>query len=91
MDKYKVVKLLDTQSGVSTHTGNTWKSRDVILEADGNVMYPDRYVARLFGDAVEKFNAQEGDTIGAVLHHRVDDYNGRFFQKTAIVDFEIIS
>ncbi len=91
MRRVKVIRLLPVQSGVSTQTGNPWKNREVILEADDNVMHPDRYVARLFGDAVEKFKANEGDTINVVLHHRVDEYNGRFFQKTSIVNFEINS
>lgn len=58
MEKMKVVKLLATQSGVSQQTGNPWKSRDVILEAVQNAVHPDRYVARLFGDAVDKFIAR---------------------------------
>ena len=63
MEKMKVVKLLATQSGVSQQTGNPWKSREVVLEAVQNAIHPDKYVARLFGDAVDKFTAKEGDVI----------------------------
>ena len=90
MEKMKVVKLLATQSGVSQQTGNPWKSRDVILEAVQNAVHPDRYVARLFGDAVDKFTAKEGDVLGVALYHKVEEYNGRYFGKTSIVDFEEI-
>ena len=90
MEKMKIVKLLATQSGMSQQTGNVWKSREVVLEAVQNAVYPDRYVARLFGDAVDKFTAKEGDVLGVVLHHRVEEYNGRCFGKTFIVDFEQI-
>ncbi len=83
----KVVKLLPVQSGVSQQTGNAWKSREVVLEAVQNVVYPDRYVARLFGDTVDKFTAKEGDTIGVVLHHRAEEHNGRYYGKTVIIDF----
>ena len=90
MEKMKVVKLLATQSGVSQQTGNPWKSRDVILEAVHNAVHPDRYVARLFGDAVDKFTAKEGEVLGVALYHKVEEYNGRYFGKTSIVDFEEI-
>lgn len=53
MKKMKVVKLLDVQSGVSQQTGNPWKSREVVVESMENAVHPDRYVARLFGDAVD--------------------------------------
>ena len=88
MEKMKVVKLLATQSGVSQQTGHPWKSRDVILEAVQNAVHPDRYVARLFGDAVDKFTAKEGEVLGVALYHKVEEYNGRYFGKTSIVDFE---
>ena len=88
MERMKVVKLLATQSGVSQQTGNPWKSRDVILEAVQNAVHPDRYVARLFGDAVDKFTAKEGEVLGVALYHKVEEYNGRYFGKTSIVDFE---
>ena len=89
MEKMKVVKLLATQSGVSQKDGRPWKSREVVLEAVQNALHPDQYVARLFGDAVDKFTAQEGDTLDIALHHRVEEYNGRFFGKTSIVDFNL--
>lgn len=88
MEKMKVVKLLATQSGVSQQTGNPWKSREVVLEAVQNAIHPDQYVARLFGDAVDKFTAKEGDVLGVALHHRVEEYQGRYFGRTFIVDFE---
>lgn len=33
MEKMKVVKLLDIQSGTSQQTGNAWKSREVVVES----------------------------------------------------------
>ena len=49
----KVVKLLDIQSGTSQQTGNAWRSREVVVESVQNAVHPDRYVARLFGEAVD--------------------------------------
>lgn len=84
----KVVKLLDIQSGTSQQTGNAWKSREVVVESVQNAVHPDRYVARLFGEAVDKFTAQEGDVLGIELRHSVREYNGRYYGEASIVDFE---
>ena len=89
MEKMKVVKLLPTQSGVSQKDGKPWKSREVVLEAVQNALHPDQFVARLFGDAVDKFTAQEGDTLDVALHHRVREYNGRYYGDVSIVEFNI--
>ena len=66
----------------------TWQSREVYLESVQNVMHPEKYLARLFGDAVDKFNAKEGDVIGVVIHHFVNEKDGRYFNELSIVDFE---
>ena len=84
----KVDKLLDIQSGISQQTGNAWKSREVVVESVQNAVHPDRYVARLFGEAVDKFTAQEGEVLGIELRHSVREYNGRYYVEDSIVDFE---
>ena len=84
----KVVKLLDIQSGISQQIGNAWKSREVVVESVQNAVHPDRYVARLFGEAVDKFTAQEGEVLGIGLRHSVREYNGRYYGEASIVDFE---
>lgn len=87
MIQVKIMKLLDVQSGVSQKDGNPWKSREVVIEAVQNAMYPDQFVARLFGDAVDKFTAQEGETLNVALHHRVREYNGKYYGEVRIVEF----
>ena len=84
----KVDKLLDIQSGISQQTGNAWKSREVVVESVQNAVHPDRYVARLFGEAVDKFTAQEGEVLGIELRHSVREYNGRYYGEASIVYFE---
>lgn len=89
MEKMKVVKLFDVRTGVNQQTGKGWRAREVKLEAVQNVMFPDCFVAKLFGDAIDKFTAQEGMTVGVVLHHRVREHEGRGYNEVSIVDFEI--
>lgn len=88
MEKMKVVKLLDKKSGVSQKSGNPWQSREEVLESVQNVMHPEQYCARLFGDAVDKFNAKEGDVIGVAIHHFVNEKDGRYYNELSIVEFE---
>ena len=33
------------------------------------------------------FNAKEGDVIGVVIHHFVNEKNGRYFNEVRIVEF----
>lgn len=87
MEKVKVVKIFDVRTGVSRSSGKEWKSRDVLLESVQNVMYPEKWMANLFGDAVEKFTAKEGDIISVALHHDVNEKNGRYFNEVRIVEF----
>lgn len=82
----KVVKILDKTSGVNK-SGKPWQAREVVLETVQNVMHPERYCARLFGDAVDKFNAKEGDVIEVAIHHWVNEKNGRCFNEVRIVEF----
>ena len=87
MQHFKIIRLMPAQSGVSQQSGNAWKSREVVMEeADQVCLYPDRYVVRLFGDMVDRFTAQEGDTIEALLHHTVHEHNGRFYGETRITE-----
>ena len=86
MEKMKVVKILDKTSGVN-QSGKPWQAREVVLETVQNVMHPERYCARLFGDAVDKFNAKEGDVIDVAIHHWVNEKNGRCFNEVRIVEF----
>ena len=43
---------------------------------------------RNFGEAVDKFTAQEGEVLGIGLRHSVREYNGRYYGEASIVDFE---
>ena len=87
MEKVKVVKIFAVRTGVSRSSGKEWKSRDALLESVQNVMYPEKWMANLFGGAVEKFIAKEGDIISVALHHDVNEKNGRCFNEVRIVEF----
>lgn len=89
MEKMKVVKLFEVKTGVNQQSGKPWKAREVKLEAVQNAMHPDQFVARLFGEAVDKFTAEEGAVIGVSLYHRVNEWKGNFYNEVSVVDFDI--
>lgn len=62
--RFKVVQLLDIQSGTSQH--GDWKSQEVILEEMQDVQYPDRYLIRFSGSKLEQLEGiKEGDIVTA--------------------------
>ena len=62
--RFKVVQLLDVQSGTSQH--GDWKSQEVILEEMQDVQYPDRYLIRFSGSKLEQLaEVKEGDIVTA--------------------------
>ncbi len=89
MKNYKIKKLLDVRSGVSKRTGTEWKSRDVVLEAEQNVSYPDLVVATLNGEMIDKFAVGEGDTVGVELGFRAHEYEGKWFNSVSIRNFDL--
>lgn len=83
MEKVKVVKIFDVRTGVSRSSGKEWKSRDVLLESVQSVMYPEKWMANLFGDAVEKFTAKEGDIISVAFASRCEREKRTMLQRGA--------
>ena len=83
---FKVKALMEVKSGKSQN-GNDWKTREVVLEADEKVMYPDVIVASLFGDAVDKFEFKENATLWAEFAFRAHEYQGRWFNYLRISNF----
>ncbi len=87
MKSFKIVKLMDVQSGVSAATGNEWKRRDVVVESQDKVMYPDVIVATLKGGAVEKFAFQEGDVVELGLSFFAHEHNGKWYNDVTVREF----
>lgn len=80
--------MLPMREGVSQETGKEWKSKDVVLEADDNVVYPDIIVASLKGDNVDKFRFREGDKANMLLSFFARENGGRWYNNIIIRDWE---
>lgn len=71
-----VLSILPLQSGTSK-AGNQWQKQDFILETQGQ--YPRKVCICLFGDNVEKFPLQVGQSVTASLDIESREFNGRWY------------
>lgn len=86
--QFKIVKLLALRQGTSEQTGREWKSREVVLEATDEVMYPDLIVATLRGDWAESPDFREGDIVEAGLSFYAHEKDGRWYNNIRIIKIE---
>ena len=71
-----VLSILPLQSGTSK-AGNQWQKQDFILEKQGQ--YPRKVCVCLFGDNVEKFHLQVGQSVTASIDIESREFNGRWY------------
>lgn len=71
-----VLNILPLQSGTSK-AGNQWQKQDFILETGGQ--YPRKVCVCLFGDNVEKFPLQVGQSVTASVDIESREFNGRWY------------
>ena len=71
-----VLNILPLQSGTSK-AGNQWQKQDFILETQGQ--YPRKVCICLFGDNVEKFPLQIGQSVTASVDIESRGFNGRWY------------
>lgn len=71
-----VLNILPLQTGTSK-AGNQWQKQDFILETQGQ--YPRKVCICLFGDNVEKFPLQVGQSVTASVDIESREFNGRWY------------
>ena len=71
-----VLNILPLQSGTSK-AGNQWQKQDFILETGGQ--YPRKVCVCLFGDNVEKFPLQVGQSVTASVAIESREFNARWY------------
>ena len=86
--QFKIVKLLALRQGTSERTGQEWKSRELVLEATGPVLYPDLIVATLRSDWAENPDFKEGDIVEVALSFFAHEKDGRWFNNIRIIKIE---
>ncbi|MGY6558974.1 MAG: DUF3127 domain-containing protein [Nitritalea sp.] len=71
-----VIQILAEQSG-SSRNGNTWRKQEYIIETPGN--YPKKVCLAVWGDKIEQFGIQQGETITAGIEIESREYNSRWY------------
>lgn len=71
----KVVQILEEQSG--TGKNGPWRKQEFILETQDQ--YPKKVCITQWGDNIDQFNVQEGETLTAHVDIQSREYNGRWY------------
>ena len=75
----RIIKVLEPRGGVSSRTGNPWKTQDFVIEETVG-QYPKRMVFNVFGEEnLSRFNIQEGQELTVSFDVNAREYNGRWF------------
>lgn len=71
----KVIDILEEQSG--TGKNGTWRKQEFILETPGQ--YPKQVCVVQWGDNIDKFGVEQGETLTAHIDIQSREYNGRWY------------
>jgi len=73
--KGRIVQSLGMQTGTSKK--GTWRKQDFILETQAQ--YPKKICFSLWGDKIDQFRLQVGDTVSVSFDLESREYNGRWY------------
>ena len=71
----KIIELLPEQSGESSR--GPWRKQQYILETEGQ--YPKKVCFMAWGDKIDEFKLQVGETVTASINLESREYNGRWY------------
>lgn len=85
----RIMKVLPPRSGVSSRTGNEWKTQQFIFEYFENPSdrYSDKVVIETF-DTNIMAQLEENATVRIGFGHRYDEYNGNYYNRLTMYKFE---
>lgn len=87
----RIAKVLEKQSGTSQRTGSSWESQEFVIEyfEHETDRFPDRLVFKVFGaDRLAQWNIQENDEVKVGLGHRVNEYQGKYYNEISAFSCE---
>ena len=83
----KLIAALPAKSGVSTRTGNPWKSKEYVIEIPGQ--YPKKMCFEVFGEErLRQFNLRKDEEITVYFDIDANEYNGRWYNKISAYKVE---
>lgn len=75
----KIIAVLEARGGVSSRTGNPWKTQDYVIEETMG-QFPKRIAFNVFGEEnISRFNIQVGQELTVSFDINAREYNGRWY------------
>jgi hypothetical protein len=71
----QIIECLSLKSGQSSN--GEWRKQEYILETDGQ--YPKKICFMAWGDKIEQFALQQGETVSVSVDLESREYNGRWY------------
>ncbi|UCS94527.1 DUF3127 domain-containing protein [Echinicola marina] len=71
----KIIQIMPEQSGNGRN--GTWRKQDFILETEGQ--YPKKVCLTVWGDKIDQFGMQQGDSVKAGIEIESREYNSRWY------------
>ena len=71
----KIVEILEVKSGKSAN--GEWRKQEYVLETEAQ--YPKKVCFMAWGDKIDQFNIQQGETVAVAIDLESREYNGRWY------------
>ena len=71
----KIIELLPEKSGQSAN--GEWRKQEFILETEAQ--YPKKICFMVWGDKIDEFNIQQGESLEVSIDVESREYNGRWY------------
>ena len=71
----KIIEILDIKSGQSAN--GEWRKQEYVLETEAQ--YPKKVCFMAWGDKIDQFNIQKGETVEVSIDLESREYNGRWY------------
>ena len=71
----KIVEILEVKSGQSAH--GEWRKQEYVLETEAQ--YPKKVCFMAWGDKIDQFNIQQGETVAVAIDLESREYKGRWY------------
>ena len=71
----KIVEILEVKSGQSAN--GEWRKQEYVLETEAQ--YPKKVCFMAWGDKIDQFNIQKGETVEVSIDLESREYNGRWY------------
>ncbi len=71
----KIIEILEVKSGQSAN--GEWRKQEYVLETEAQ--YPKKVCFMAWGDKIDQFNIQKGETVEVSIDLESREYNGRWY------------